>query len=373
MSRAIVLGMLWGLALLADTPTPLENDVTIPEESLARLHLKFGAVTESRLSTELRVPGTVQSNGYRDVKVTPLVAGVLTRVPAELGQTVKRGQALAQVFSSDFAAAQMELISMQAELEAEHKKLVRTQALVQLGAVSREELETVEASHQSHTAHVAAGRQKLLVLGMSEAQIDALHGGADVGSHLNIPAPISGVVVARNANQGQVVAVGQELFTVTDLSSVWVEGSLFEKDFSSVRVGSRALVTTPAYDGRVWRGVISYVDPRVDAQTRTAKVRVAVQKPGLALRLGMYVDIALHTAGATRVLMVPKTAVQTIGAMQVVFVPAAEAGRFLQRTVRLGEETEGGVRVVDGLKAGEKVVTEGSFLLRAEALRQRGQ
>ena len=349
-----------------------ETDVTIPAAMLARLHLKFGQVTETRLGTELRAPGTVQSNGYRDVKVTPLVGGLLTKVSAELGQAVKRGQPLAQVFSNDFAAAQMELISMQAELEAEHKKLTRTQALVQLGAASREELETVVASHQSHEAHVAAGRQKLLLLGMTEAQINALHGGADVGSHLNLPSPISGVVVARNANQGQVVAMGQELFTVTDLSSVWVEGSLFEKDMASVRVGSRALITTPAYPGRVWRGSVSYLDPHVDAQTRTAKVRVVVSNPGLALRLGMYVDIAFRTASAARVLTVPRPAVQSIGSMQVVYVPAEE-GRFLQRTVKTGEETDGGVRVLDGLKAGDKVVTEGSFLIRAEALRQHGQ
>lgn len=372
MPGPMILVMLCALVTAEAAPPP-EGDVTIPAESLARLHLKFGQVTETRLSSELRVPGTVQSNGYREVKVTPLVGGVLTRVSAELGQLVKRGQPLAQVFSNDFAAAQMELIAMQAELEAEHKKLVRTQELVQLGAASREELETVQASHQSHEAHVAAGRQKLLLLGMTDPQINALHGGADLGSQLAIPAPINGMVVSRNANQGQVVAVGQELFTVTDLSSVWVEGSLFEKDTASVRVGSRAVITAPAYAGRVWRGAVSYIDPRVDAQTRTAKVRVVVNNPGLALRLGMYVDIAFHSASPARVLTVPPGAVQSIGSTQVVFVPAAEEGRFMQRTVRLGEETDAGVRVLEGLQAGEKVVTEGSFLVRAEALRQRGQ
>ena len=370
MPRVVAYLLFCALALAAAPP---EADVTIPAESLARLHLKFGQVTETRLATELRVPGTVQSNAYRDVKVTPLVGGVLTKVSAELGQTVKRGQPLAQVFSNDFAAAQMELISMRAEFEAEHKKLVRTQALVQLGAASREELETVEASHQSHEARVAAGRQKLLLLGMTDAEIGRLRGGDDVGSRLNLPAPINGVVVARNANQGQVVAVGQELFTITDLSSVWVEGSLFEQDFAGMRVGSRATITTPAYTGRVWRGQVSYIDPRVDAQTRTAKVRVVVRNPGLTLRLGMYVDITFHTASPARVLTVPRQAVQSIGETQVVYVPAAEEGRFLQRTVKIGEETGGGMRVIEGLKAGDKVVTEGSFLLRAEALRQRGQ
>ena len=139
-----------------------------------------------------------------------------------------------------------------------------------------------------------------------------------------------------------------------------------------MRVGARASVTAPAYPGRVWRGEVSYIDPRVDAQTRTARVRVVVGNPGLALRLGMYVDVSFHIAGAARVLIVPRQAVQSIGAEQVVYVPAEE-GRFLQRTVKIGEETGGGLRVLEGLQAGEKVVTEGSFLIRAEALRQRGQ
>jgi RND family efflux transporter MFP subunit len=178
-------------------------------------------------------------------------------------------------------------------------------------------------------------------------------------------------VTARNVNLGQVVTTGQDLLTVTDLSSVWIEANLLENDFGAVHVGTQATITTPAYVDRQYRGVVSYIDPQVDPQTRTAKVRVAVANPGRALRLGMYMDVRFTNPASATVPIVPKQAIQTIGFTSVVYVPVeGEAGRFLQRTVKIGEEASTGFRVMEGLRSGETVVTEGSFLLRAEALRQ---
>jgi multidrug efflux pump subunit AcrA (membrane-fusion protein) len=157
------------------------------------------------------------------------------------------------------------------------------------------------------------------------------------------------------------------LLTVTDLFSVWVEANLLENDFGAVHVGTQATITTPAYAGRQYRGVVSYIDP----QTRTAKVRVAVDNPGLALRLGMYMDVLFTSPAGATVPVVPKQVIQAIGPTSVVFLPVeGEQGRFLQRIVKTGEETGTGLRVLEGLKFRETVVTDGSFLLRAEAIRQ---
>ena len=296
---------------------------------------------------------------------------IVWSVAAELGQTVKRGQMLAQLFSRDLAQAQTTYISTIAELEAEHKKLVRTQELVRLGAASRQELEEIEANHQVHAANVEDARQRLLFLGLDDAQIADVAAGRKASTNIAIPAPLDGVVTARNVNLGQVVTAAQDLLTITDLAVVWIEANLLENDFGAVHIGSAATITTPAYAGRQYRGVVSYIDPQVDAQTRTAKVRVAVDNPGLALRLGMYMDVLfLSPAGAT-VPVVPKQAIQVIGPSSVVFVPVkGEPWRFRQRAVKIGEEASGGFRVLEGLKAGETVVTDGSFLLRAEAIRQ---
>ena len=355
----------------AAPPQPQEIEVNIPPESLERIHIKLAKVTELTPKSELRVPGTVQPNAYQEVHVMPIASGIVMQVLAELGQTVKRGQPLAELFSRELGEAQAEYAAVTVELEAEHKKLVRTQELVRLGAASREELETVEASHQVHVAHVEEARQKLLLVGLNESQISAISAGKQAASNITISTPIDGVVLTRSVNRGQVIATGQELFTVSDLSSVWIEGNLLENDFAAVRIGSRALITTPAYPGKTYRGTVDYIEPRVDPQTRTAKVRVLTVNPNIALRIGMYMDMTLTGTGGRKLPAVPKQAIQQIGPMTVVYVPVAkEEGRFVQRTVKTGEQVDDYLLILDGLKVGDQVVTEGSFLLRAESLRQ---
>jgi cobalt-zinc-cadmium efflux system membrane fusion protein len=164
--------------------------------------------------------------------------------------------------------------------------------------------------------------------------------------------------------------MGQELFVVTDLSQVWVIGDLYEQDFQRGHVGAEATLTTPAYPTLTLRGRVSYIDPRVDPQTRTAKVRVEVPNAEGRLRLGMYVTLTFTTPGAEHTVLIPRNAVQTIGERQVVFVPAPdEEGKFLARTVQLGPLHGDRVAVRSGVHPREVVVTEGSFFLRAEMLR----
>ena len=135
-------------------------------------------------------------------------------------------------------------------------------------------------------------------------------------------------------------------------------------------MGSEAAITTPAYPGLMLRGRAAYIDPRVDPQTRTAKVRVEVANPEGRLRLGMYVTMAFTTRSGARQVVVPSSAIQTIGERSVVFLPVVdEEGTFVQRTVQLGPSHDGLSTIVNGLQPEETVVTEGSFLLRAELLR----
>ncbi|HEX9868849.1 MAG TPA: efflux RND transporter periplasmic adaptor subunit, partial [Candidatus Tectomicrobia bacterium] len=189
-------------------------------------------------------------------------------------------------------------------------------------------------------------------------------------SDVVVPAPINGIITGRSANLGQVVGMGEELFVVTDLSDVWAVGDLYEQDFQTVHVGSEASLTTPAYPDLTLRGRVTYIDPRVDSQTRTAKVRVEVSNPDGQLRLGMYMTMVFSTANNAPVVVVPRAAVQTIGGRQVVFVAVLdEEGKFVQRMVTLGRLAGESYTVLQGLEPGEVVVTEGSFFLRAESLR----
>jgi membrane fusion protein, heavy metal efflux system len=353
-----------------ETTTDIEVEVILSPEAVAQAGIKTAQVSlvEPHLSIEL--PGVVMANAYREVKVTSLVGGIVRKVHAELGIAVKSGAPLATLFSAELAEAQTKYLSMRAMLEADHQRLERTRELVTIGAASRQELEEVTAIHASHATEVEAARQRLWLLGMNRKQVDALQHPRQVMADVVVPAPIDGVITGRAANLGQVVGMGEEIFVVTDLSEVWVVGDLYEQDFQRVRVGSEATLTTPAYTELTLRGRVSYIDPRLDLQTRTAKVRVEVPNANRHLRLGMYMTMSFSTPGDAAVVVIPRAAIQTIGARHVVFVPVeGDEGRFLQRAVQLGRLLGESYSVIKGLEPGELVVTEGSFFLRAERLR----
>ena len=295
----------------------------------------------------------------------------MRQVSVELGSSVERGQPLAIIFSSELAEAQMKYLSMQAMLEADHQKRQRTEKLVALGAASRQELEEIVAVHSARETELAAARQRLLLLGLSPERVEKLRNASQVVSEVTVPAPANGVAIARSVNPGQVVSSGQDLFVVTDLSTVWVIGDLYEKDFPMVRVGSGATVTVPSAPQNPLRGPVAYIDPRVDPATRTAKVRVEVPNPKGELRLGMFVSVAFESGSSQRATVIARTAIQNVGDRTVVYVPTEDAGRFVERPVKLGPAMGGSVQVLEGLKPGEKVVTDGSFFLRAEASRAR--
>ena len=345
-------------------------EVVLTADDLKKAQLKTEKISVRAVPTTRRLPGIVKPNAYREVHVMPVAGGIVTKILVQLGDRVRRGQALAQIFSNELADAESQYLVFQAELEAEHKRLVRTQDLAKLGAASQQELEEVQANHAAHSSHVLAAREKLKLLGATDAQIQQLSTSQEVNSNVSVPAPIDGVVLERSANLGQVANMSQELFTIADLSHVWILGSLNESDFDAVRVGSLAQITAAAYPDHLYRGRVAYIDPAVEPKTRTAQARIEIDNSNNLLRIDMYVDIDFRT-GTMSLPALPATAVQAIGGKQVVFVPSpAEEGKFFERTVRLGPESGGYYPVLEGLKAGDTVVTGGSFILKAEAVRQ---
>jgi RND family efflux transporter MFP subunit len=300
-----------------------------------------------------------------------LVGGIVRSVGPELGQNVRKGQTIAVVSSNDLADAQSKYLSVVAELDEHHKHHARTEKLVEIGAASREELEMAASKLKAAESEVANLRQRLLLLGLSSQRVNALRSTSQISSEVSLPAPASGTVTSRTVNSGEVIEANKELLRVTDLSSVWVVGQVYEKDLGKVHVGSGASITTDAYPGRVFRGQISYVDPKVDPQTRTAQARIELANPGQLLKIGMYVNVAfaaLGSAGST-LAVVPVAAVQNMGNRQVVFVATSDPNVFAMQFVRLGPETSGYYPVLEGLSVGDRIVTEGSFMLRAEWLK----
>ena len=347
-------------------------EVTLSPEAVERAGIKTVLVRSGAAVAAVTVPATVTSNAYRDTKVNALVGGLVRRVDVELGAAVERGQALAIVFSAELAEAQMKYLSMRAAFEADHQKLERTQKLFDLGAASRQEFEEVTALHAAHASEVAAAGQRLVLLGLLDDQVRRLEESSKVVSEVTVSAPSRGVVIVRSVNPGQVVMAGQELFVVTDLASVWVIGEVYEKDIPSLRVGAEATVSVPFGGVKPLRGRVAYVDPRVESATRTTKVRVEVPNADGRLRLGMFVSLSFQSGAGEAMTLVPRAAVQPVGERNVVYVAAGDGEpRFLEQPVKLGQAVGELVQVLEGLKPGQKVVTDGSFLLRAEASRTR--
>ena len=341
--------------------------VTLSKEGIERAGITVTTVTTATTSGSLRAPGVVEPNAYRQVIVTPLVSGRITRVTAELGQHVQRGQTIAQIFSPELAESQTRYISARAMLEAHERELARTETLVGIGAASRQELERIHAEHTARRADVQSAASRLQLLGVSADAIEGLGAGNNEGATASVPAPIAGVVTERLANIGLNVDQTTKLFTVVDLSTVWVVAELYEKDFARVRVGSLATITTRAYPDLVLQGRVSYIAPQVSTETRTAKVRIEVPNAGNALRLGMYAEALLGGEGGSSKPMIPRGAVQNVGDRTVVYlVNPKEPGTFVEREIRLGTAAGDQVSVLTGVQQGDVVVAEGSFSVRAE-------
>jgi len=353
-----------------------EQRLTLTPEQMRNAQLKIEPVGEgpSTAAAGQLATGVVQANSYKETPVVSLVGGIVRTVNAELGQNVSRGQRVAVVFSNELAGVQSRYITAVASLDEHHRHHLRTARLVEIGAASRQELEMATTQYREAESNVAELRQKLVLLGLSAARIDSLKDSSQISSEVTVPSPASGTVTGRSVNPGEVIEANKELLRVTDLSSVWVVGQVYEKDLATVHVGSGATITSDTYPGRVFRGRVTYVDPKIDPSTRTAQVRIELANPRQMFKIGMFVDVAFGARGVGDqvIAIVPKNAVQVINNQQVVFVATDKPNEFVMRPIRIGTESNAFYPVLEGLNAGDRVVTDGSFLLRAEWVKSHG-
>ena len=353
--------------------------ITIAPEFMQRSGIVTEVVGASGGAQQLRVPGTVQPNAYRKVSVTALVGGRVSRVLVELGQSVSRGTVLAEVYSPEVAQARAGYVSAAADMHAGEAKLRRTERLAALGSASQQELDEVRAEHVRHETELREAAARLRLFGLNPARMgDPDPDAESAASIIRVTAPQSGVVIERPVTAGMTAEPSTPLVTIADLSPVWVIAEVYERDLARVSTGAAATVTSEAYPGLQVRGRVTYLSPDVRPETRTTQVRVEVPNADGKLRFGMYVTVTLGAETAAAGVTVPASAVQTIGSDAVVFVTEGSAGNaFKERRVTLGPASGDRVAVTNGLAAGDRVVTQGSFTLRAEAerlgIRPRGE
>lgn len=283
----------------------------------------------------------------------------------------KRTQKLLEIGAAsreEFEIVKAKHESAQAKLDEAEKRLERARQLLKINPERRNEIDRTLAQLTSANAKVDAERQKLLVLGLSPQKINQIKQTRRIGSDLPINSPVSGTITMRQVNSGEIVSANEELFKITNLGIIWVIAEVYEKDLSRIRTGSGASVTSDAFPGRVFRGRVTYIDPNIKQETRTAQVRVELENPGQIFKIGMYVNVAFGATGTAERTspVVPAAAVQTINNKRIVFLATENPNVFKLRQVDLGSETDGGFVVSNGINVGDRVVTNGSFLLRAE-------
>lgn len=268
--------------------------------------------------------------------------------------------------------ANTKLKTAEADVEEARKRYDRAVKVAEINPVSRTDFEQAAVKLRTAETELVSAKQQLILLGFSEQRVNALRSPSQINSEIALTAPVSGTITSRAINQGEIVEANKELMKVTNLSNVWVIAQVYEKDLGKMQVGSGANVTTDAYPQKLFRGRVSYIDPNINQETRTAQARVELENAGQIFKIGMYVNVAFGATGTAEKTMpvIPKTAVQNLGNQQVVFIATDNSNKFILKIVRLGTEKNEQFVVLEGLSVGDKIVTEGSFLMRAEWLKQ---
>lgn len=300
------------------------------------------------LTHTVRTTGTVTYDETRRSSVSPKIGGWVEALHVNFtGQTVRRGQALLEIYSPDLVSAQEELL-----------------------AARRLELELAGSAAPGvagRTAELAdAARRRLLLWDITPEQLEALEETGEVRRTLTLHAPFDGFVLERNVEQGQTVVPGETLYRLADLSRVWIEVDVYERDLRFVQLGQSVDVRIDAYPGEAFAGTVSYIHPDLRADTRTARVRVVLANPGTRIKPGMFAAATLEVPVAERAVVVPRDAVMRTGPRNLVFVEQGP-GSFDIREVGVGFEGGGVTQILSGLLAGERVVARGNFLLDAES------
>ncbi|HTK53604.1 MAG TPA: efflux RND transporter periplasmic adaptor subunit [Gemmatimonadaceae bacterium] len=339
--------------------------VAVPSEQLERLHVE--PVTQTNFRPTIQVTGTAQFNADVSTQVIPPISGPVMRILEDVGAEVHRGEALALVSSPDFATTIADFRKAQAAYVQTKRVADQDEQLWKNDAIAKRDLEQAETDASAAAADRDAALQQLRALGVDEESIAALRDGKDVPELQGaIRSPIDGTVVERLINPGQLLQAGSTpAFTVADLATMWVQANVFESDLSSVQIGDRAEVTTQA-SPNPFVGKVTYISALVDPATKATAVRVLVPNTRRLLKKDMYVQVAIHGSRERNGLLVPVTSVlRDDDNLPFVFVQrGTDSTTFGRRQITIGSRVGDRYEVTAGLKAGERIISEGALFVQ---------
>ena len=346
--------------------------VRFPLDEVTRSGVTVEPVGRTAFRTYRTFPGVVRPNENALANITTLVRGRVAEVHADLGQMVKANQLLAVLHSSDLGLSQSAYLKAIARRHVAEQAYQRAQFLFQEKVIGKAEEQRREGEMISIRAEAQESREGLRLLGMGDKEIRTLEQTQTIRSQVPIVAPFAGRVIARDLTKGELVETANKLFAVADLSTVWVVANVSEKDVSYVQRATTVPnqpveVHVTAYPDEVFQGTVVYVGDVLDTATRTMQVRLTLANPTGRLKPEMFATIRVSSEPSD-VLVVPEAAVQRDESRSFVFVQQ-EPGVFEARTIKLGEKNGTVAEVLEGVKEGEVVVNEGSFILKSELLK----
>jgi membrane fusion protein, heavy metal efflux system len=334
--------------------------------------------TEQQTTKRLLLTGEVQLDLTRVVEIASVGSGRVEQVHKNLGDRVEAADVLAVVQSSEFGEVQAGFLEARARLDLAQRTFEREKQLRERNVSSEADYLTARSELAAAEASVAAARKRMQLFGVNDERIEAFIRADADGSfgQLALPSPFTGVVIEHNVVRGQFVSPSDMLYRIADLSRVWVWCDLYESDLGALHdlvasgVAVRAEVRAGAFPLMLFQGTIDLIGSQVDRETRTVKVRVAVDNPQGRLRPGMFVRVAVDLDGGRPILRVPATAVLSDAGQQFVFTRLSE-DLWIRRDVMVGPVEAGMIEVQQGLSEGEFVAARGAFMFKSEVLKEK--
>lgn len=336
---------------------------TVPKDQLA--HLKITKVAKTSWGVSVHTTGTVDWDQDHTTQAITQVSGPITRILVDVGTPVKKDQPLLYVSSPDVANA-VAAYRKARNREQFNKRIVdRMKEMLDHGVVAVKDYESSVADFNDAATDVQNSLQPLRIFGITAQEIDqAEKQGTSISSELAVRSPIAGVIVQKLISPGMLIEAGQTVcFQISDVSTVWVQGHVFDRDLPSVRNGDAVEETNPSFT-RSFRGAISYIGSFVDPNTRTTPVRIVTGNPGGLLKKDMFVDAVIRTGRRDSILVAPVAAVLRDDKNEPIVYVQAQPGKFAQRSVTIGPQQDGMVEISSGLREGEDVVADGSLFLQ---------
>ena len=332
---------------------------TIPPDQMS--HVQVLSVQPTTLNRYLRLTGAVAYNGFRTTPVITQVSGPVSRVVVVPGQKVSKGEPMLYVASPDYSQLRTNYLKAKDAYALAQKAYLRAQDLYQHHAIAEQNLEQAQSTEVQAGGDLVAAQAALKVMGVTDP--DAVV-QAPPSFEVPVKAPIGGVVVEQDVAAGQLLQTGTtQCFMLSDVSSVWVLVNVYQKDLPYVHVGDAVTIQTDTYP-EAFHGHIAYLATSLDPTTRTLQARIDTRNPGEKLKKDMYVVATVNAGAISNAIALPDAAILRDTENQPFVYAAASANQFGRRSVTLGESSNGQTEITSGLKAGDRIIGNGSLFLQ---------